>query len=381
MGPVRYRRRVDRGAVAIESSASDRRSAISSAAIAAAVLIGVMIVLFRQSILPEKFFADGEFIRSIALGTNIAPADHSYLAVGLLYRWLGLAHLPLLASLLGYAAYVAVMLWGARPLRTREASIPELVLLSAALMIGAVYLGWYSKDVLVLPITVVALVRSRSRAVDVGLLVAIAGYALLFRQYWAIVAGTFLVLRLAAAARSRLSTIVVVVPVLAFAVAIVLGVALGVAPDHYRSSANASRDVTDVQSAITPLLPSTALPLQAIDIVLTFLSLLAPIPLLLHGGSYYVLIALALASMWVLLANRARRAFAGDRDPVGERQLALMLGFVVVQALFEPDYGSALRHLTPLLPVAVAYVVGAPAASRSSSDGSAVVTAASFSMR
>ena len=338
---------------------ADTRSSLTAAVLVAGLLLGALIVLLRQSILPVKFFADGDFIQSIALGTNVAPADSSYLAVATFYRLLGLAGLPLLASLLGYGAYVVVLLVAAAPLRTRAASSAELLLLGAALLIGAVYIGWYSKDVLVLPITLIALIRSGSRAVDVALLAAIGLYALGFREYWAIVAATFLALRIALAARARLSTLVALAPLLALVLALGIGIVLGVAPDHYRSSVNDGRDITDVQSAITPLLSSGALPLQALDIVLTFVTLLVPLPLLAHGGSYYAVIALALTALWALVVQRARRSFASGRHPVVERHLALLIGFVVVQALFEPDYGSALRHFTPLLPVVVAVVIAA----------------------
>ena len=334
---------------------------IVSVTISAVAILGALLVLFRRTILPTKFFADGQFIQSIALGTNIAPADHSYLVVGLFYRVLGLADAPLLASLLGYVAYVVVLLLAVQNLRRREATLAELVLIGAALLIGAVYIGWYSKDVLVLPIALIALIPSRSRSVDVCLLLAIAAYALGFRQYWAIVAGVFLVLRIATAIRPRISTLLVALPLLAFGLAVALGLALGVAPDHYRSVVNDGRTIADAQSTIAPLLASSALPVQALDIVLTFLTLLVPIPLMLHGGSYYLLIAVALSAMWALVAQRARRTFSNGSDAVADRQLALVLGLVLVQALFEPDYGSALRHLTPLLPVIAAYVVRAGA--------------------
>ncbi|HIY66433.1 MAG TPA: hypothetical protein H9830_09180, partial [Candidatus Agrococcus pullicola] len=46
-----------------------------------------------------------------------------------------------------------------------------------------------------------------------------------------------------------------------------------------------------------------------------------------------------------------------DRDTLpgvlARRSIALILALTVVQAVFEPDYGSSLRHLTPLMPLAI----------------------------
>ena len=43
-----------------------------------------------------------------------------------------------------------------------------------------------------------------------------------------------------------------------------------------------------------------------------------------------------------------------ERSPRPERAVALLLGLVVVQAIFEPDYGSYLKHLSPMLPLFLA---------------------------
>src|SRR5699024_6096102 len=45
------------------------------------------------------------------------------------------------------------------------------------------------------------------------------------------------------------------------------------------------------------------------------------------------------------------------------RGLALILALGAVQALFEPDYGSALRHFTPLMPLGIALIQSASAGS------------------
>ncbi len=43
-----------------------------------------------------------------------------------------------------------------------------------------------------------------------------------------------------------------------------------------------------------------------------------------------------------------------ERTPRPERAVALLLALVVVQAIFEPDYGSYVKHMVPVLPLFLA---------------------------
>ena len=98
---------------------------------------------------------------------------------------------------------------------------------------------------------------------------------------------------------------------------------------------------------------------------------LLPWPLVLGGSVTYLVMAGVLVVLWGLVAvsirrlQRERAARSGRRDDTGrylsaplaersprpERAVALLLALVVVQAIFEPDYGSYVKHLSPVLPL------------------------------
>lgn len=82
--------------------------------------------------------------------------------------------------------------------------------------------------------------------------------------------------------------------------------------------------------------------------------LVAPRPLLATPGAVHVAYA---GLIGVYLAGLRRGPLASLSGPLGADRdarrlgLSFLLALLTVQALFEPDYGSYLRHLTPVLPL------------------------------
>ena len=336
---------------------SRERAAVATGAVLAIVLVvGVLVVLLRDAVVPPRFLADGQFIRQQALLPATPLLDRSYAAVVEVYRATGLAHQLLLAELLGFAAFAAVLLPAASGLRHRLTA-PNIALVLASGVVGAVYLGWYSKDLFVLPIVALALVAARSRWLDAGLVVVMAAYGVGFRQYWLVVAAVYVAVRVCIALRRRASTVVAAGLAAALLLAVGVVVVLHQSPDYLRVAANSVRDVDDIGSAIRPLLPGSNPVLQVLELPLIAVTLLVPLPLAAGGGLYHLGLAAAILALWLLVGRATVVVFREPPAPWRQRWIALLVAFVAVQALFEPDYGSVLRHLTPLLPLAVALVL------------------------
>jgi hypothetical protein len=89
--------------------------------------------------------------------------------------------------------------------------------------------------------------------------------------------------------------------------------------------------------------------------------LIVPIPLLAQGSLLYVFYAVAIFALWASFAwstgHGPLRVFDGRpalRSDVHVVRAALFVVAVVVTfSFFEPDYGSYLRHLTPMLPLII----------------------------
>jgi hypothetical protein len=224
-----------------------------------------------------------------------------------------------------------------------------------------VFLGWYSKDVLVLPITAMAVTADRRSRV-VGVLGAMLIYAAVFRSYWVAIALVFLVFVLILR-RTRHRPAVVLTSILLLGILTAgwgFEYLTGADVGTLRTSLNADRlGSVDAQTQIPTFVRGGSPSAESLNLLITASFLFFPVPLLSLGGIYYFGIFILLAGLWLLFFRAAlsmiRTATETDQEDSTGRLwpaaiVAYPLAFAAVQVLFEPDYGSALRHLVPLLP-------------------------------
>lgn len=320
-----------------------------------AVIAGYVAVLTRDQYLPERFLADGFLIRRIAQG--LAAADQSYTNTANVYAFFGLQNHPEIAYVAGYTlAVIAFAVVWAQCRELPGGGWGVTILIGMGLMLSAIYLGYYSKDVFVLLCVLGVLLLRRSWWGGALLLALLLGYGLVFRSYWVVVAVCFAGYWLIQPRLGRVGLFLTGAAVVGFGT-LMITVLLGVPGDEFRSRVNESRVGLDVGTIITRFVELQEPLGGVVNNVLTYAALIVPIPVLLIGGLYYLVIALMFLALWVQFFRWVSPASdAPHGDGVLRRAVALIMAFVTVQALFEPDYGSALRHLTPLLPLFV-YVV------------------------
>jgi hypothetical protein len=330
--------------------------------VAVAAIAGYVIVALRQSILPDKFSFDGDHIHAIALGTGSSLGDKAFGNVAWVYAQLGLAAHPLAAGMLGYSVFLLIVVAVWARIRRNDPSMLTIFVAGTSILFGAVYLGYYSKDVCVLPIVAAVLFLPRRWWADVVVIAMMLGYAAWFRSYWLPVAVLYAAYRVVRIQRRSLWFIVLSIALAVVALGLVIYVVYGTAPDVYRSTVNDTRTLDpNAQSIITPILTFAEPWSGLLNNVLTAFFLLVPVPLLSSGGGlYYVAITIVLTVIWTSTyvgMARLRRVDASQLKPgavtSAARAAAILLAFLCVQALFEPDYGSAVRHVTPLLPAAL----------------------------
>ncbi|WP_062304458.1 hypothetical protein [Demequina subtropica] len=339
------------------------RFALADLCIAASALFGYVIVVFRDSLVPAHYSFDAGTIQRLGRSGLEVFGDASYGRVATIYRTLGVIDDRLFVGLVQYTAFLLTV--GLVYLRYRDRSRPPSLVVgpvgALALIFGAVYMGTFSKDVFVLPVVLVALTV---RATVPGRLLAASAmivYGAMFREYWFLVAALYFVFGLESFIRANWRRKLVVTAISVVVVSVVFGIYYGVAPDSLRATANAGRlDLGHAESAITSYVGGPEPFAGAVNNLLAFLFLLIPLPLILKGSIHYLLVGPLLAALWCRAlvlqgATSAPRVTDGaGREPDQVRHsMAVLFAFVVVQSLFEPDYGSAVRHLTPLLPLAL----------------------------
>lgn len=323
-----------------------------------------------RSLLPEQFLRDDALLQqTIEYGSLIAPPD-SFERVGQVYAALGLAAAPPLAALAGVSLYVGALLaavgWG----RVARLSAPTLALTLAFFMPALVYLAQYSKELVTVALTllVLTLPEGRSRvgraAAELAVVGAALAYGAVLRPYWLIVAAVYIVWRLLLP-RTAHPAMLLLVPALVYAaLQPVFRQVLGHGLQGQREWANAERADDQVNTLIQSVSPD-AEGVAGVFAALAMLGLMVlPMPLLASGEALQLASGAAIAGIWALVlvpVLSARMLDAGTAGAAGAagavraaRAAALLLAFLTVQALFEPDYGSALKHLTPLLPLVLA---------------------------
>ncbi len=224
----------------------------------------------------------------------------------------------------------------------------------------ALFLSQPSKELVALPVALfLCLARTPWARLAAALL--FLAYAALFRQYWAICFFYFLVvlssLRFLVAGRSRLALLVFS---LGFMVPFVAAQLAGQPPlTDARMMINEFRvDSPDARSAFSNALDNTGLWTDAANTALAWLYMNIPLAMLLDATPHYVVFALFQLATLVFFAKgcarylrQARRL--GQTGTTYPRCIAFVVAYSITQALFEPDFGSFLRHemmlMVPLL--------------------------------
>lgn len=335
-------------------------------------------VLLGSPFVPERFLYDSKKIATIAGGYRGYDSDKSFHTVGTIYRELGLADQPTWAGVLGYLLFVAVLLVALRG-RIENAGLLGLALVAGSTVLAVVYVGTYSKDVFVLPIALIALWRRRGVWPELALVAAMAYYAHEFRDYWYLVIGGYVGFRLVMWRRFSVRRMIGAALAALVVLAVVFQNYLGVELDFYRTKVNEVRigDV-DTRTLIEPFFDLEGPVGSFLNSGLVLLTFAVPLPLIVRLSPYYLVVAAFLLVLWFMFARAVHLSTTESRtDPRWARLVALVLGLTVVQSVFEPDYGSYVRHLTPLLPLMLAVILWRPRPSAVSGTQVTEVTSAS----
>lgn len=322
--------------------------------------------------LPANFLGDGYLIQRIALERSGFVHDISYERTAAVYRYLQVADSPLLAGLLGYTAMVATVVLATRGRLSGLRHLATAWVATLCLALGAVYLGWYNKDFIVLAVMagfVLQVRRSNPARRWYLTVIPMLAYAALFRPYWLVIAALFVGFYLAATYRAtpsfwRLLLRLYLLSQLALmAIVIVFQTVTGRPITTVRSEANAERlGDPGAASAITPWL-DTVEPLSTIlNISLTQIALVLPWPLAATGEMRHLPYAAGIAVLWwssAAILGAGYPSLSDSGRSAVQFATAFFVALITVQALFEPDFGSYLRHLTPTLPLLLAVLLTA----------------------
>jgi hypothetical protein len=316
-----------------------------------------------RDVLPARFSYDGELVLRVAQGQNPYQVDRSYANTAAAYRLLGLQNSEELTALFGCAILLTALII-ATTLGTRGSfKLRHLYVGLTFIVLGGVFLTWYNKDVFTLGVVIVTLLVLKFSPGRWWLIVAtMAVYAAVFRSYWFLIAAltaglVVLAHRRRDSPRRYLVRLFGLAQVFLILFCVAAPLVIGRSANTFRSDLNANREgAIDAVTIISSFVGGDSPVISYINAVLTQISLVIPWPLLMRG-SQYVIYAVVIVALWMTLLVTVVRGWKKlsqkDRHRV-HIGVSVLWATLTVQAIFEPDYGSYLRHLTPMLPLILA---------------------------
>lgn len=321
------------------------------------LLAGALIAWRSHDLLPEKLFLDESIILRFISGELVADGHSSYGTTGWLYQITGLGSIPELFPVISYGVFAATIIGAVTWRRIPRLSFPAIGLAAGALLLGSVYISQYSKEFFVLPLAGLLLLARRSRLFEVSWIVLALLYAGFVRPYWFLVVVLYLAFRFLLP-RLRSAWLLIPVIMIGFAVMIVVfQLALGEPLTFFRTDINNALDF-DRSTQIDDVISGSSFLAQWLNAGVMMLALAFPVSMITSGAALQLLAGAFAAVCWGLVLLRIHRV-TGTRNPA-LLPLSFLLGFLMVQTAFEPDYGSYIRHLTPQLSMFLAILIATP---------------------
>lgn len=314
--------------------------------------------LLKEALLPGRFFYDTQTIDSMIDYTSSFVPGASYASTAYFYSLIGAdlssGWLTVGSTLMvGWTLLVCI-----RRLHRSSIGLGEAAMVMFFGALAMTYVACLSKELIAfIPTTIFFLLLPLGQRIALCCwLVLVLCYGLIFRTYWVLFALQFIVLYLVFSRTRSVKLLFFCLFFSLMCMTIILHFGLGVDLDSLRNDVNERRldqGVEDARTMIQPWIGGGGYVFSYLNFVITFVLLLVPVPLGLMLTAYHGLIFLVLSSVAWQVARRLKQYTnrASSRDPLFEFSVIAVLSFISIQCMFEPDYGSYLRHLSPLYPM------------------------------
>jgi hypothetical protein len=323
-----------------------------SAAMWCVVLLALCIVaMAHNSVLPGKFLLDelviGGRIKNVP---KFAAFGDSFDNLAWIFKYFGLTN-PVI-TLIGFATStlsLTVAVWRAR---VKSLTVIELFLVAFWLVNQTVYIGLPSKEIVIALLMLVVFSLHGSRVVMPSFVIGAMLVAVYFRSYWAIIICATFVLYVAPPFMRRPLPLLFMGLLLFAVVAVVFANVYGESIEFARQNINQYRDPNDAGSIIQPFFNGDGMIIGIVNVVLTWTTFFVPLGLITSGSLLQAAGGVGVFLTFVTLLNRYRLVHTLFPAVRFDRLcFCFLFCFIATQALFEPDYGSYLKHLSPISPI------------------------------
>jgi hypothetical protein len=323
-------------------------------------VLGVIYIGLGRPGLPDKYGFDAELIQGLAQEKVSALGDANFENVAFVYRELGFGFQPEIAGIFSFSIFYMYLTYALRRHSIKGVTLTKVITFSLAFVAGVIYCGQYSKEAVQVVFMIPFLLAAEGKLREWQVLLSLLVYSYFFRTYWFLTCAIFILIRislfrLAPKSKSNQRFLVVFLGALLFALIIPLLVSrvTGQQVSEIRNSINSQRIGSNLaNSAISNVLPGVDLLSTGLNYLATLTELVFPFPLVVSGGIVFTVFLSAIVFVWFQVGFSVWKYKQPTKSANGIPLVtALFMSFVSVSAIFEPDFGSYFRHLTPLLPL------------------------------
>lgn len=308
------------------------------------LLIVVIVAFTKEYIFPVKYFGDVNTIEYLINNPTIDTGDKSFMNTALVFRILHLDRYiltPLITVILYYIGIKAIF----KIYDINAVSLINYLVITAYSAIAMVYLATYSKDLFLYSLVIIPFVFLEKRNIIIWTILVFI-YAYFFRTYWLLVICSFWALKLFFI-KSPIRLFVFIIGFF-FTIVFLFDFVLGINLSSFREGANILRTEEEAQTMIISYIEGESFIMQGLNAIITFLFLIIPIPLFLFLKPFYVVMFFLIAFIFYYFFMFF---FKNIKKKYFHNIYSLIISMLLVQSIFEPDFGSFLRHLSPFYPL------------------------------
>lgn len=319
------------------------------------VLLILSYAVIKTTILPARFFFDDGIIYRLMQSKPDFMLGDSYPSTAAFFNLFGFERDSYILSALSVFLIYFTLSSHIKKSGLKSLDLIEYILFLFLFFLMATYMTMLSKELIVflLMIPFLYFASKGYKGLIVWSIVALM-YAAYFRSYWFLIIGFFWTIMLVMRVGRRNALLYILVPGLLFLLSILFFAVLNLDLDHFRTTINDYRIENldqNAQTIILPFVDGGGPIISWINSLITWLFLMFPLPLFLMFTPYYIVNSMLIGFLFIKTLTAIKTEYTNKHSFELSAAASIIMAFTAIQAIFEPDYGSYVKHLAPIYPL------------------------------
>ena len=320
------------------------------------ILICFIAKLYQFYILPEKYFYDSNFILLIIQNKVVGDKSYNFTAkfFSLFYKIFKIDNVKYCNLIVGVFFNIFIVLYLIKLLKGRQFNFIYTILMCSSIFLANIYVFNISKELIQFIIFSIIFYVAMSKLISIYKIILICLLyfleSLLFRSYFIIMIPLFVFVYLLKEKRNfkSLLKIMICTLILLFILCLMVKYFLPMQFEQLLTARSTVNDLrinsVDAQTIILDIVKNDgSLLIFITNVALSLIRLCFPLELFVKGFIYIAFLIFQCFFIYCLYA------IVKSKSKSNSILISVIVAFLFVSALFEPDFGSFLRHESTLL--------------------------------